>query len=71
MCGETIIRLHYPMVQSGLSPHPRVCGETFGSLLSLFDYTIIGFICRHRNVLLVSPISRYCFRNPLVVSDLP
>ena len=36
---------------------------------SLFDYTIIGPICKYCNVLLGSPISRYCFRNPLVVSD--
>ena len=38
---------------------------------SLFDYTIIGSICKYYNGLRVSPISRYCFRNPLVVSDHP
>ncbi len=34
---------------------------------SLFDYTIIEPICKYCNVLPVSPISRYCFRNPLPV----
>ena len=34
---------------------------------SLFDYAIIGSICRYYNGLPVSPISRYCFRNPLPV----
>ena len=38
---------------------------------SLFDYTIIEPICKYNNGLPVSPISRYCFRNPLVVSDHP
>ena len=38
---------------------------------SLFDYTIIGPICKCCNVLLVTPKYRYCFRNPLIVSDHP
>ena len=38
---------------------------------SLFDYTTIGAICNYYNGLPVMPISRYCFRNPLVVSDHP
>ena len=33
---------------------------------SLFDYTIIGSICRQNNGLPVTRVSRYCFRNPLV-----
>ena len=33
---------------------------------SLFDYTIIGSICKYYNGLAVTPISRYCFHNPLV-----
>ena len=36
---------------------------------SLFDYTGIAYICRCDNGLRVTPISRYCFRNPLVVLD--
>ena len=35
---------------------------------SLFDYTIIGSICILYKVLRATQISRYCFRNPLVVS---
>ncbi|MCY4484711.1 MAG: hypothetical protein OXC12_17705 [Spirochaetaceae bacterium] len=38
---------------------------------SLFDYTIIGYICKSYNGLLVTKIFRYCFRNPLVVYDHP
>ena len=38
---------------------------------SLFDYIIMGSNCRYCNNSLVSPLSRYCFRNPLVVSDHP
>ena len=38
---------------------------------SLFDYSIIGANCKYYNGLRVTPISRYCFRNPLVVSDHP
>ena len=37
--------------------------------LFLFDYPIIGSICRYYNGLPVTQISRYCFRNPLVASD--
>ena len=36
---------------------------------SLFDYTIVGSICKYHNGLPVAPISSYCFRNPLVVLD--
>ena len=38
---------------------------------SLFDYAIIRDICKYYNGLRVTPISRYCFRNPLMVSDHP
>ena len=38
---------------------------------SLFDYIIIGSICKCYNGLLVTAIFRYCFCNPLVVSDHP
>ena len=38
---------------------------------SLFDYTIIASIGRQYNGLLVAPISRYCFRDPSMVSDHP
>ncbi len=38
---------------------------------SLFDYTNVAPICKCDNGLRVTPISRYCFRNPLVVSDHP
>ena len=38
---------------------------------SLFDYANIESICKYYNGLRVAPISRYCFRNPLVVSDHP
>lgn len=38
---------------------------------SLFNYIIMGSSCRYCNDSLVSPLSRYCFRNPLVVSDHP
>ena len=38
---------------------------------SLFDYAIIRSICKYDNGLRVTPISRYCFRNPLAVSDHP
>ena len=34
---------------------------------SLFDYTIIGHICKSYNGLLVTPMIRYYFRNPLVL----
>ena len=37
----------------------------------LFDYTIIASIGRQYNGLLVAPISRYCFRDPSMVSDHP
>ena len=36
---------------------------------SLFNYNTIESICKFYNGLRVTPISRYCFRNPLVVSD--
>ena len=36
---------------------------------SLFDYTSVGSIYLCYNGLSVTWISRYCFRNPLVVSD--
>ncbi len=36
---------------------------------SLFDYATAGSICKYCNDLSVTPISRYCFRNPLVVLD--
>ena len=36
---------------------------------SLFDYTNIGSICKFYNGLLGTPISGYCFRNPLMASD--
>jgi len=38
---------------------------------SLFDYAIIVSICNYCKVLHYIRISRYCFRNPLVVSDHP
>ena len=38
---------------------------------SLFDYVIIGYIYNCSNGLPVTPRSRYCFRNPFVVSDHP
>ena len=38
---------------------------------SLFDYMIIGYIFLYYNGLLAIPIFRYCFRNPLVISDHP
>jgi hypothetical protein len=38
---------------------------------SLFDYAIIGSIYKYSNGLLIPPRLRYCFRNPLVVSDHP
>ena len=37
---------------------------------SLFDYTTIESICTYYNGLYVTPRSRYCFRNPLVESEL-
>ena len=36
---------------------------------SLFDYVVTKSIYKYCNGLLVAPISRYYFRNPLVVSD--
>ena len=36
---------------------------------SLFDYATAGSICKYCDDLSVTPISRYCFRNPLVVLD--
>ena len=36
---------------------------------SLFDYAITEPIYKYCNGLLVVPISRYCFRNPSVISD--
>ena len=36
---------------------------------SLFDYVVTESIYRYCNGLLVAHISRYCFGNPLVVSD--
>ena len=36
---------------------------------SLFDYTMIAAIYRYYKCLTVTLISRYCFRNPLVVSN--
>ena len=38
---------------------------------SLFDYAIIASIGKQYNGLLVAPISRYCFRDPSMVSDHP
>ena len=38
---------------------------------SLFDYTISPSIYKFCNSLRITPISRYCFRNPLVVCDHP
>ncbi len=38
---------------------------------SLFDYAIIALIYKYDNSLLITPVSRYCSRNPLVVSDHP
>ena len=38
---------------------------------SLFDYTIGRNNWIYYKELLVDPISRYCFRNPLMVSDHP
>ena len=36
--------------------------------LGLFDYAIIASICKYHNSLPAIPISRYCFRNPLMGS---
>ena len=38
---------------------------------SLFDYTVIWPIYIYYKGLLATPISRYCFRNPLVMFDHP
>ena len=38
---------------------------------SLFDYAIIRSIFKYNNSLPVTEISRYCFRNPLMVFDHP
>ena len=40
-----------------------------GGYGSLFDYAITESIYKYCNGLLVAPISRYCFRNPSVISD--
>ena len=38
---------------------------------SLFGYTTTHAICQYHKVLLREPMSRYCSRNPLMVSDHP
>ena len=40
-----------------------------GTVALLFDYTTTWSICRLFKDLTVFPVSRYCFRDPLVVSD--